>query len=89
MAQRAAERDRAGQQWNHVVGPELGRLRAERDQTFAPARGRFEEREAWLADHPAIHQQLKDLARQIGDHPERDARRDVDKTHGQAMDLGL
>jgi hypothetical protein len=90
VAEREADYAMARQKWNHVVGPDLGRLRAERDQTFTPARDRFEERDAWLAEHPAIGQRLSDLARQIRDAPtpERHAGH-RGPSHSRDIDLGL
>jgi hypothetical protein len=86
---RQADRNRAQHRWNQHVAPELDRLRAQHQQLATPARSHFEERDAWLAEHPAIHQQLKDLARQIGEHDHHDIGRDLDKSPGRAIDLGL
>jgi len=87
--QRQSDRHRAQHQWNQHVAPQLDRLRARHQQLATPARSHFEEVDAWLADHPTIHHQLKHLAREISEHNRHDMGRGLGKTPGRAIDLGL
>jgi hypothetical protein len=90
LAERQAELMAAAARYEQHVGPELARLRAELDATPTPSRTRYEERDAWLAQHPAIHQHLRDVARTIGDLNQHEtAAPNLGRAYDQVLDVGL
>jgi conjugative relaxase-like TrwC/TraI family protein len=90
LAEAQAVLTAAAARYDQTAGPELARLRAELDATHTPGRTRYEERGAWLAQHPAIHQRLRDLARAVGDANQHDAPApELRRGQDQALDIGL
>jgi conjugative relaxase-like TrwC/TraI family protein len=86
-----AELGKAQADWGLLGAPELARLRNELAQTYAGARTRFEERDAWLTEHSSIAERLRQLSQRISDTSGQAIQRgpDTQMTPSTELDLGL